>query len=59
MSTEPESLKNVLDDAFAGTGQVLKAFTPQLAPREVGTITSIATGIARSPGSPPWALRSW
>ena len=52
MSTEPESLQNVFDDAFAGIGQVREAFTPQLAPREVGTITSIATGIAKVSGLP-------
>ncbi len=52
MSTEPESLKSVLDHAFAGIGQVRKAFTPQLTLREVGTITSIATGIAKVSGLP-------
>jgi F-type H+-transporting ATPase subunit alpha len=29
-----------------------EAFTPQLVPREVGTITSIATGIAKVSGLP-------
>ena len=29
-----------------------EAFTPQLAPREVGTITSVSTGIARVSGLP-------
>src|SRR5579872_2341909 len=52
MSTEPESLQSVLDRAFAGIGQVREAFTPQLTPREVGTITSIATGIAKVSGLP-------
>ena len=52
MSTEPESLQSVLDHAFAGIGQVREAFTPQLTPREVGTITSIATGIAKVSGLP-------
>ena len=34
------------------------AFTPHLVPREVGTITSVSTGIARSPACPARALRS-
>ncbi len=52
MNTEPESLQNVFDSAFAGISQVREAFTPQLTPREVGTITSIATGIAKVSGLP-------
>jgi len=52
MSIEPESLKNVFDSAFAGIRQVREAFTPQLTPREVGTITSVATGIAKVSGLP-------
>ena len=49
---EPESLQNVFDSAFAGISQVLEAFTPQLTLREVGTITSVATGIAKVSGLP-------
>jgi len=49
---EPESLQNVFDSAFAGIRQVREAFTPQLRPREVGTITSVATGIATVSGLP-------
>ena len=52
MNTEPESLQNVFDSAFAGIRQVREAFAPQLRPREVGTITSIATGIAKVSGLP-------
>ena len=52
MITEPESLQNLFDRAFAGVGRALESFTPQLAPREVGTITSIATGIAKVSGLP-------
>jgi F-type H+-transporting ATPase subunit alpha len=47
MNMEPESLQNVFDRAFAGISQVRETFTPQLAPREVGTITSLDTGIAK------------
>ena len=56
MITEPESLQTIFDRAFAGIGQVREAFTPQLTPREVGTITSIATGIAKVSGLPARGL---
>ena len=49
---EPESLQNIFDSAFAGIGQAREAFTPQLTLREVGTITSVATGIAKVSGLP-------
>ena len=52
MNMEPESLQNDFDSAFAGISQVREAFTPQLTPREVGTITSVATGIAKVSGLP-------
>ena len=47
MSTAPESLQSVFDRTFAGISQVREAFTPQLTPHEVGTITSVSTGIAK------------
>jgi len=52
MSAAPDSLQSVFDRTFAGIGQVLGTFTPQLTPREVGTIISVATGIARVSGLP-------
>lgn len=52
MTTKLESLQTVFEGAFAGISQVRKAFTPQLKPREVGTITRIATGIAMVSGLP-------
>ena len=52
MTLKPDSLRNLLDSAFAGISQVREAFTPQLTVREVGTITSIATGIAKVSGLP-------
>src|SRR5271165_4696814 len=52
MITAPESLQSVFDRAFAGIRQVREAFTPQLRPREVGTIISVATGIAKVSGLP-------
>ena len=52
MTTAPESLQSVFDRAFAGISQVREAFTPRLMPREVGTIISVATGIAKVSGLP-------
>ena len=52
MNSEAESLQQVFDSAFAGMRQAREAFAPRLAPREVGTITSIATGIAKVSGLP-------
>ena len=52
MNTAPESLQSVFDRTFAGISQALEAFTPQLTPREVGTVISVATGIAKVSGLP-------
>jgi len=52
MNTEPKSLQQVFDSSFTGIRHAREAFTPQLAPREVGMITSIATGIAKVSGLP-------
>jgi F-type H+-transporting ATPase subunit alpha len=49
---EPENLQNIFDNTFAGISQVREAYTPQLTSREVGTITSVATGIAKVSGLP-------
>jgi len=49
---EPESLQKVFESAFSEIRQVQDAFVPRLVPREVGTITSIATGIAKVIGLP-------
>ncbi len=52
MNNNPESLQNLFDTTFAEIHQVREAFTPSLAPREVGTIISVDTGIARVAGLP-------
>ena len=52
MSTPPESLRSVLDHAFHGMRRARESFTPEFVPREVGTITSISTGIAIVAGLP-------
>lgn len=49
---ESASLQNIFDCAFDGISQVREAYMPQLKLREVGTITSIATGIAKVSGLP-------
>ena len=52
MNNAPDSLRGVFDQAFAGISRTLEAFTPQLTPREVGTITRVSTGIATVSGLP-------
>ena len=52
MNTEPKNLRTVFDHAFAGISQVRESFTPQLTLREVGTITTLSTGIAKVSGLP-------
>jgi F-type H+-transporting ATPase subunit alpha len=49
---EAENLQNDFDLAFAGIAQVRERFTPELTLREVGTITSVATAIAKLSGLP-------
>ena len=50
MNASPENLQTVFDRTFAGISQGLGAFIPQLTPREVGTVISVATGIAKVSG---------
>jgi F-type H+-transporting ATPase subunit alpha len=52
MSTEPESLQRVFDRAFVSISRTRESFVPQLVPREVGTITTVSTGIANVSGLP-------
>ncbi|HEY5112592.1 MAG TPA: alternate F1F0 ATPase, F1 subunit alpha [Coriobacteriia bacterium] len=52
MSAVPGQLQSAFDRAFAGMSEVRQAFTPQISTREVGTIVSIATGIAKVSGLP-------
>ncbi len=47
-----EGLQKVFDSTFASMREARRAFAPRLAPREVGTITSLATGIAKVSGLP-------
>jgi len=59
MNTAPESLQSVFDRAFADIGQAREAFQPQLTPREVGTVISVATGIAKVAGLPGVGFEEW
>jgi len=52
MNAAPESLQIVFDGAFSNIAQACKEYTPSLTPREVGTITTVSTGIARVSGLP-------
>lgn len=49
---ESESLQTVVDSAFAEMRQVRETFTPDLRLREIGVISSVATGIAKVSGLP-------
>ena len=49
---EPQTLQEIIDRAFADLGQAREDSAPQLVLCEVGTITSIATGIAKVAGLP-------
>ena len=49
---ESESLQTVVDSAFAEIRQVRETFTPDLKLREIGAISSVATGIAKVSGLP-------
>ncbi len=52
MIQSTDSLQSIFDHAFEGISRTLEAFTPQLTPREVGTITSVSIGIAKVSGLP-------
>src|SRR3984957_16370033 len=52
MNTASENLQSVFDRTFAGISQARGAFTPQLTPHEVGTITNVSTGIVKVSGLP-------
>lgn len=47
-----DNLKTVFNRTFSGLSRARESFSPAVTPREVGTITSIATGIAKVSGLP-------
>jgi F-type H+/Na+-transporting ATPase subunit alpha len=50
MNASPGNLQSVFDHTFAGINAALETFTQQLTLREVGTVISVATGIAKVSG---------
>jgi F-type H+-transporting ATPase subunit alpha len=52
MSRPPGILQGVFDRTFAGISRARETFTPQLTAHEVGTITTVSTGIAKVTGLP-------
>jgi F-type H+-transporting ATPase subunit alpha len=52
MTAVREGLQGAFDDAFASMSRARESFTPELVLREVGTITTISTGIAKVSGLP-------
>lgn len=52
MTTESEHLRQVVDRIFGELNAAREAFAPQFSLREVGVITSIATGVAKVSGLP-------
>ncbi len=52
MDIANKRLEDILDSALAKMGRARAAWTPRLALREFGTITSIASGIAKVSGLP-------
>jgi len=52
MNTDTNTLRTTFDQTLANIGKVRESQAPQLNPREVGTVTSLSTGIARVSGLP-------
>jgi len=48
----PDSLLTVLECAFVGMSRTREAFLPQFTPQEIGTVTTVSTGIATVAGLP-------
>ena len=52
MSSPPDSLHGLIDEAFDSFNQVRESFTPQLVPHEIGSVSRVSTGIAQVSGLP-------
>jgi F-type H+-transporting ATPase subunit alpha len=52
MSESADNMHVLLESIFARIGRATAAFTPELKPRDVGTIASVSTGIATVSGLP-------
>jgi len=51
-SDQPAGFRRAVDAAFAGLARAREQFVPCLQPREVGTITTVSTGMAKIGGLP-------
>ena len=49
---QPAGFRSALDNAFAGLTRAREQFVPRLQPREVGSITTVSTAIAKVAGLP-------
>jgi F-type H+-transporting ATPase subunit alpha len=52
MNLDPDFLNHTFNTVFDDIGRACDQFAPELLPREVGIITSVATGIAKVSGLP-------
>jgi len=52
MNAAGETLQVAMDRAFTDLGKTRSDFSPRLAPREIGTVIDVSTGIARVSGLP-------
>jgi len=52
MNAVGETLQVAMDRAFTDLGKTRSDFSPRLAPREIGTVIDVSTGIARVSGLP-------
>lgn len=52
MSASTTDLRGVLDEAFGAIGKARDGFAAELAPREIGTVVNVSTGVARVSGLP-------
>jgi len=52
MNERPDILPSAFNQLFTGLSEGRERFSPKLTPREVGTILSVSTGIARVSGLP-------
>jgi F-type H+-transporting ATPase subunit alpha len=52
MKEDPQTLRGIFDQAFTEIAQVVQAFSLHLIAQEMGTVTSVTTGIAKVSGLP-------
>jgi F-type H+/Na+-transporting ATPase subunit alpha len=52
MDAQPDMIQGAVDRAFSGLRRAREGYSAQLAPREVGVVTNVSTGIATVSGLP-------